>query len=356
MPDKTTPQTVNVVPTMTAKHHFITAAIAAGIILVIALFIWIPFKLIPALFSSGSNFVATTLSSTLIPATSTSANSQNTNANSEQPATSGAKTSAPSTSNTYNTYNTYAAPATPSYYGLPDLAISLIGTGVLDSSGQFVATPYAGTNDTVAIKFAVRNIGTNVSGPWTLRLTMPSRTTPNYDSAYQQSIRPGDEMVFTGSFDSPVAQGINTGYITVDPLGLVAESNKFNNSLTVPINIEGTNYTNGYYGNSGYVNYSGSVYPVQTTLGYGTIYTWTNINATCYANPQTTYPGGTINWFVSATGGNGYFSYNWTGTDGLYSTNNTVSHTYYISGQKIANVAVTSNGQTITTQCSAMVY
>ena len=245
MPDKTTPQTV---PTMTAKHHFITAAIAAGIILVIALFIWIPFKLIPALFSTGSNYVATTLSSTLVPATSTPAATQN--ANTAAQTTTNNSTNA----NTANTNTSYHAPVAPSYYGMPDLAISLIGTGII-SNGQFIETPYAGANDTIGIKFAVRNIGTNVSGPWTLRLTMPSRTTPNYDSGYQQSINPGDEMIFTASFDSPVAQGVNTGYITVDPLNLIQESNKFNNSLTVPITIEGTAYTNGYYGNSGYVNY-----------------------------------------------------------------------------------------------------
>jgi len=342
MPEKTTPQPIQVVEQpVTVKHHFITAAIAAGIILVIALFIWIPFKLIPALFSTGSNYVATTLSSTLVPATSTRTASQN--------------TSAQTGSTAANTYNTNTAPAAPSYYGLPDLAISLISTGII-SNGQFIETPYAGADDIVGIKFAVKNIGTNASGPWTLRLTMPSRTTPNYDSGYQESIRPGDTMVFTASFDSPIAQGINTGYITADPLDLITESNKLNNSLTVPITIEGTNYTTGYYGDSGYVNYVGNGYSVPTTPGYGTIYTWTNINANCYANPQTVYPGSAVNWYVTASGGNGYFSYNWSGTDGLYSTSNTVTHTYYTPGSKVANVAVTSNGQTVTVQCSAMVY
>ena len=58
--------------------------------------------------------------------------------------------------------------------------------------------------------------------------------------------------------------------------------------------IEGTNYTSGYYGNSGYTN-STVTYSAPTTPGYGTVYTWTNINANCYANPQTaSTPGGTI--------------------------------------------------------------
>ncbi|MBU6370931.1 hypothetical protein KGQ74_02585 [Patescibacteria group bacterium] len=339
MPEKNIPQTQSQAPVMTTKHHFITAAMAAGIILVLALLVWIPFKVLPALFSSGSNFVATTLSSTLVPATSTAQNS-----NTAQ------------TSNTNSGSRTYASAPASSYAGLPDLAVSLIATGIIDpSSGQFIATPYAGANDLPAVKFAVRNIGTNVSGPWTMRLTMPSRTTPIYDAPYQQSIRPGDEMVFTASFDSPVAQGVNTGYIAIDPLGLVAESNKLNNSLTVNFVISGVNYTTAY--STANTVYPGTTYTyTPTTPGYGTLYTWTNINANCYATPQSSYPGTPVTWIVTASGGNGYFSYRWSGTDGLYSTSNAVTETYSLPGAKIADVAVTSNGQTITVQCSAMVY
>ena len=138
MPEKITPQTVQMQPTVTVKHHFITAAIAAGIILVIALFIWIPFKLIPAIFSSGSNYVATTLSSTFVPATSTSETSQNTNSNNIA-STQTSQTQSNANTQSSNTSRTYSSSVvSANYYGLPDLAITLLGTGIIDSSEDFL--------------------------------------------------------------------------------------------------------------------------------------------------------------------------------------------------------------------------
>src|ERR1035437_10332547 len=62
MPEKTP-----MAPVPTAKHHFITAAISAAIVLVVLFLFWFTFKIIPAVFSGGSSFVATSLSSTFIP-------------------------------------------------------------------------------------------------------------------------------------------------------------------------------------------------------------------------------------------------------------------------------------------------
>jgi hypothetical protein len=342
MPDKTTTQPVQTAPTM--KHHLITASISAGIVLVVIFLFWFTFKVIPSVFSGGANFVATSLSSTFVPADNTT------------------KTNTPATTNT-NPSTTQTAPATtasnyqPTYYtapavalyGQPDLAISLIATGIIDpGSKQFYPTSYAGANDTIAIKFEVKNIGTNVSGPWDLRLNMPSRTTPYYDSGEQISIKPGDRIDYVASFDSPVTQGINTAYITADPLNLIAESNEANNELTVPLNIQGTtyNYNNNY--NYGTVSYG-------APLPYGSLYTWTNINANCYANPQATYPGSQVTWFATASGGNGYYTYSWAGTDGISGTASSLNTTYYSVGTKIASITVTSNGQSITKACSVNV-
>ncbi len=314
------------------------ALMAAGIIIVVFLFIWIPFKLIPSIFSNGSNYVATTLSSLIIPAESTSTtNSVANNAPSDN--------SKPVVNTTSN-----SAPVERVYYGKPDLEVTLIGTGIIDpASRQFMSTNYAGYNDEIAIKFQVKNIGTNVSGPWKLRINTPSRTTPYYDSPSQVSIKPGDRIVYTTSFDSPSTTGVNTAYITADPLNMIDENSKNNNQIVVPIYIEGTSYS---YNN----NYNYGTGVSVPNIPYGTIYSWTNISATCYASPQTSYVGSPITWLVSASGGNGYFSYVWNGSDQLYSTNNSVNQIYYSSGQKVANVTVTSNGVSITKQCSAYIY
>ncbi len=317
------------------KDNFGTALLSAGIIIAAFLIIWIPFKVIPSLFSSGSNYVATTLSSIVIPNEATSTTPATTN-----------KKIVTNSNVTTNSAPVYTA---PEYYGKADLEISLIGTGIIDpASKQFMSTNYAGFNDEIAIKFQVKNIGTNITGPWKLRINTPSRTTPYYDSNYQQSIRPGDRIVYTTTFDSPVNIGVNTAYITVDPLSIIDENSKNNNQLIVPIDIEGTSYT--YNNNYNYGTYTASNFP------YGTTYTWTNITANCYANPQTTYQGSPITWMVSASGGNGYFTYYWTGSDQLYSTNSTVTQSYYSSGQKVANVTVTSNGVSVTKQCTAYIY
>ena len=314
------------------KESFHIALMSAGIILVLFLLIWIPFKVIPSIFSNGSNYVATTLSSLIVPGEATSTTPVATN---NKPVT-----------NSNGTTNSAPAYSAPTYYGKPDLEISLIGTGIIDpASKQFMQTSYSGFNDEIAIKFQVKNVGTNVTGLWKLRINTPSRTTPYFDSDYQQSIKPGDRIVFTTTFDSPINTGINTAYITIDPLNMIDEISKTNNQLIVPLNIQGT-----YYSYNNYGTYNSSVLP------YGTLYSWTNITANCYANPQTGYQGSPITWLVSASGGNGYFSYSWTGSDQLYSTDNIVTKNYYSSGQKIASVTVTSNGVSVTKQCSAYIY
>jgi len=318
-----------------AKETFGTALMSAGIVLVVLLIIWIPFKVIPAIYSNGTNFVATTLSSMLVPAAATTTSAVT---NSSAIATT-SKNSAP----------TYYVQPQVTYYGKSDLEVSLISTGIIDpASKQYIATNYAGYNDEVAIRFQVKNIGTNVTGPWTIRINTPSRTTPYYDSAAQQSIRPGDKIIFTTSFDSPVAVGINTAYITADPLNMIDEVTKSNNEISVPINIQGT-----YYSYNNNYNYGNTVQV--PNVPYGTLYSWVNMNVDCYANPQSGYIGNPVTWYATASGGNGYFSYAWTGSDLLNSNESAVSKTYYSSGTKYATVTVTSNGVSVTKQCSVII-
>lgn len=308
------------------KSSFPTALMSAVIIVVL----FLSLRFIPSIISNGTSFFATTLTSIFIPSENNNTDVKN-NIN-----------TSPIPTNTTKVVSV-------SYYGKPDLAITFISTGIIDpASKQYFQTNYAGANDTVGIKFLVKNIGTNVTGAWKLRLNMPSRTTPYYDSEYQISLKPGEGMIYTATFDSPVSQGINTAYITADPLNAVSESNESNNSLTVPVKIEGTSYS---YNN----NYNYGSYTAGPSLPYGTLFTWTSMTANCYANPQTTYPGNAITWYATVSGGNGYYSYNWTGTDNLNANQSSVSKTYTASGVKTATVTITSGGQSITKTCNALV-
>lgn len=318
------------------KESFGTALMSAGIVLAVLLLLWIPFKLIPAIFGNGSNFVSTTLSSLFISGDATTTENVATTTNDAPIVKTNTQT---------NTVQTQKV-----YFGKSDLQVTLIGTGIIDpASGQFVTTNYAGSADEIGIKFEVKNIGTNVSGPWKLRIVSPSRTTPYYDSAYQTSIKPGDRIVYTTSFNTPVAMGVNTAYITADPLNMVNEVSEANNQIIVPIKIDGTYYA---YGNN--YNYGNST--VTASNGVGTIYTWSSMSVNCYANPQTSYVGVPITWYATASGGTGYYTYSWTGTDLLNGNQNAVSKSYNYPGSKIATVTVTSNGTTITKQCSAYIY
>lgn len=319
-----------------AKESFSVALMSAGILLVVLLLIWIPFKVIPAIFGNGSNFVSTTLSSLFISGDNSSSTKTTDTADNKQTQT---------TDNSATVSNTQVQ---RNYYGSPDLQVSLLGTGIVDPvSKQFVSTSYAGSADEIAIKFVVKNVGTNVTGAWKLRINTPSRTTPYYDSDYQKSIRPGDMMVFTTSFNSPVNTGVNTAYITADPLNMIGEVSEANNQIVVPINVNGTSYNYNYNYNYGYNT------PIQNN---GTTYSWSNINVNCYVNPQMAYIGNQVTWFAQASGGNGYFTYSWSGSDLLNSNEASIGKAYYSQGVKTATVTVTSNGQSVSKQCSVNIY
>jgi hypothetical protein len=312
------------------KEYSVIAAIFAGIVFFLAIFVYLPIKLIPKIFSNlpTNKQTATTLSGVPV----SGSNDTTSNSNTSNQTTSNNSNSSVNTSGTKTTYT-----KTVSYYGYSDLSVQLISTGIVNPyTRQYIQTAYSGANDEVAVKFIVRNTGTNVSGPFKVRLNMPSSRTPFYESAYQQSIKPGDAIEFTGTFDSPSAQGLITGYITVDPYNEIVENSENNNNLAVQFNISGTSW-------------NGTI--PRVSLPYGTYYTWVNLDAVCSAYPQTAYVGNQITWTAAGSGGNGYFTYSWNGTDGLTGNGNSVSKTYYSSGLKVANVTVTSNGQSITKQC-----
>lgn len=80
-----------------------------------------------------------------------------------------------------------------------------------------------------------------------------------------------------------------------------------------------------------------------------------NLSVTCQANPSSIQTGSSLTWRANATGGNGTYTYSWTGTDSLSGSSREVSKTYNTAGTKNATVTVTSAGQTRTAQCSATV-
>lgn len=85
-------------------------------------------------------------------------------------------------------------------------------------------------------------------------------------------------------------------------------------------------------------------------------YTPTNpINGTCYASPANVTVGQSVTWNVSANGGNGYYTYSWSGTDNLYGNNSNVNWSYSTPGYKTASVYIVSDGRNTQINCSGSV-
>lgn len=73
--------------------------------------------------------------------------------------------------------------------------------------------------------------------------------------------------------------------------------------------------------------------------------------ASCTANPTSANTNQTVNWYATATGGIGSYTYSWSGTDGLSGSNQTVSKSYSSAGSKTGTVTVTSGSETKTVNC-----
>lgn len=76
------------------------------------------------------------------------------------------------------------------------------------------------------------------------------------------------------------------------------------------------------------------------------------LNVSCSSNSSYIYPGDSVRWTAYASGGNGGYSYTWSGTENLHGSDSNIFKTYSYSGQKTATVTVYSAGQAVTRTCS----
>ncbi len=83
--------------------------------------------------------------------------------------------------------------------------------------------------------------------------------------------------------------------------------------------------------------------------------TYPPVTGSCSVSESTAHIGDTVTFTGSASGGNGYYTYSWNGTDGLSGLTRQVSQSYSTSGTKYATVTITSNNQSIQQTCSVNV-
>jgi plastocyanin len=79
------------------------------------------------------------------------------------------------------------------------------------------------------------------------------------------------------------------------------------------------------------------------------------IQVSCVADKATANIGDAVTYTSHVTGGNGTYTYAWTGTDGLSSASQNATKTYSSSGAKNATLTVTSNGISASANCGTAV-
>jgi len=131
---------------------------------------------------------------------------------------------------------------TPAYYGLPDLAVTITAVGYMTSSStdSFVAANTVPHNAIPAVKFTVKNVGTNVAGPWRFSASIPTATDYLYQSVVQQGLNPGDYIDYTLGFSQPLTGTDKTITITANYDHSITESTTNNNTATAQVTILGS--------------------------------------------------------------------------------------------------------------------
>jgi len=78
----------------------------------------------------------------------------------------------------------------------------------------------------------------------------------------------------------------------------------------------------------------------------------TTLAISCFASQSPVDIKQKVTWSSQATGGNGQYSYTWSGSDNLIGNNSSVDTNYLTSGTKTASVKVVSGDQTINQSCT----
>lgn len=150
-----------------------------------------------------------------------------------------ATTTKPSTPSTPTTpiihYTTpVVTPVTPNLYGLPDLALTNVRAGYFRGS-TFVEDDNVPSGRDAAIKFTVRNNGTNVASGWEVRVDVENDDDAVATGGY---LMPQGYQNFTLRITDPKKDRSTEIEIDVDYRDRVNESNERNNDDSVELDID----------------------------------------------------------------------------------------------------------------------
>ncbi len=126
------------------------------------------------------------------------------------------------------------------------------------------------------------------------------------------------------------------------------------NDATTPLHISrpgtGVSALHAYAGNTSSAN---SVFPI--CASFDLIPPPPTLSGSCSVTLDTSGAADTATWSATASGGNGTFTYTWSGDEGLSGTSASVVKTYNSAGTKNGTVVITSGGQSLTKTCTVNV-
>lgn len=125
-------------------------------------------------------------------------------------------------------------------HGLADLTVEATAVGYLttDSTASFVTGTSVPSGSRPAVKFTVKNVGTNWTGTWSFTASIPSSPVFTYTSAAQESLGPGATVDYILGFDRARSGQQQDLTITVNPGNTAPESNATNNSVVFKLNVQ----------------------------------------------------------------------------------------------------------------------
>lgn len=134
---------------------------------------------------------------------------------------------------------TYTYPQAPRLYGLSDLSVEITAVGYLRSSNvsSFREDDTVPEGERPAMKFTVKNRGTNVSGTWRLKVDLPTGD-EEYTFNSQPSLSPNASKNYTIYFDEAETGNNQVMRVEVDYRDDVNESNERNNTDQAVIDID----------------------------------------------------------------------------------------------------------------------
>lgn len=142
---------------------------------------------------------------------------------------------------TTTAYVVGTAPSSTSLTGFSDLRVTIDAVGYLSNGSDeasFIKSSTIPRELWGAVKFTVRNAGTNISGTYNLDVAVPTSRAYTLHSAAQDSLAPGGVIQYTVRFERGNIGTDREITVTIDPNNQVHEISESNNSASATVEIK----------------------------------------------------------------------------------------------------------------------